>query len=145
MITFRTAKSEDVHNIRAFITEIVTEVYGHLIDDIPTTTTEDSLLANSLLAFRDETLVGVGVTVDDLVDDIWVSPDARGDGVGTELLRRLEKQIVDRGHSVARLRVLEANRDARRFYEGLGWIAGKPYMHERLGPTMINYTKTLLA
>lgn len=119
------------------------EVYGHVINDIPSTITSDDLLANSLLAFADQRLVGVGATVDDVVDDIWFSVGARGTGVGAEMLSILEKQIVGRGYRTARLRVLEENTRACRFYEKHGWLAGERFLHERLGVKMINYSKTL--
>ena len=143
MMEFRNATAEDVHTIRAFIADIVIEVYGHVINDIPATITKDELLAQSLLVFIGQRLVGVGLTVDDIVDDIWLSAGARGIGIGSEMLGRLEQQIVDRGFQTARLRVLEENNRARRFYENHGWIVGHSYQHERLGVNMVNYSKTL--
>lgn len=142
-IEFKCAKAEGVHSAKALITEVVEEVYGHVIDDIPSTITSDDLLTNSVLAFVDQHLVGVGLTVDDVVDDIWLSVGARGTGVGAELLSVLEKQIVDRGYRTASLRVLEENTRACRFYEKHGWLAGQRYLHERLGVKMIAYSKSL--
>ena len=140
---FRDATAGDIESAKALITGVVAEVYGHVIDDILSTVTSDDLLADSVLAFVDQSLVGVGLTVDDVVDDIWLSVGARGTGVGSKLLSILEKQIADRGYRTARLRVLEENVRARRFYESHGWSAGEPYQHERLGVKMINYSKSL--
>ena len=97
----------------------------------------------NLLVFIGQKLVGVGLSVDDIVDDIWLSAGARGIGIGSEMLGRLEQQIVDRGFQTAQLRVLEENNRARRFYENHGWIAAHSYQHERLGVNMVSYSKTL--
>ena len=142
-VEFRDATAEDVYSAKALIIEVVAEIYENIIDDVPSTITSADLLANSVLAFVDQRLVGVGLTVDDVVDDIWLSVHARGTGVGSELLSVLEKQIIGRGYQTARLRVLDENTRACRFYEKHGWLAGQRYLHERLGLKMINYSKAL--
>ncbi|MBM6594572.1 GNAT family N-acetyltransferase [Microvirga pudoricolor] len=58
---------------------------------------------------------------DDLISDLWVSPDHEGRGAGSALVRALEREIAARGHAEARLEVLAANSRAASLYERLGY------------------------
>jgi ribosomal protein S18 acetylase RimI-like enzyme len=96
----------------------------------------DTLL---LLAFVDDAAVGYGlahvVPVDDTwIPDTWVTgqrigeieslsvlPEYRGSGLGSELLRRLEEHLHERGVDDLILGALAGNRDAIRLYERRGY------------------------
>ncbi|HWH36732.1 MAG TPA: GNAT family N-acetyltransferase [Candidatus Limnocylindrales bacterium] len=52
---------------------------------------------------------------------IYVLPDFWDRGVGTDLLRRAEHDLVAHGYADATLWVLAGNERARRFYERAGW------------------------
>lgn len=52
---------------------------------------------------------------------IYVLPEWWDRGVGGELLRHAERDLVDHGYSDATLWVLTTNERARRFYERAGW------------------------
>jgi len=54
------------------------------------------------------------------LEDLFVVPEQRGHGVGKALLERLAQTAVDRGCGRLEWAVLDWNRDAIRFYEGLG-------------------------
>ena len=54
------------------------------------------------------------------LEDLFVHPDARGRGLGEELLRRLAALAVDRGCARFDWCVLDWNVDAQRFYKRLG-------------------------
>lgn len=56
------------------------------------------------------------------LDDVSVKPDRRGQGIGTALLEQLKEQL--RKESVTRIDVAVhvKNPEARRFYEGLGFV-----------------------
>ena len=58
------------------------------------------------------------------VHDIALLPEARGDGLGSELLARVAAELAADGVDYYRLLVLEGNEDAVRFYEraGLGTV-----------------------
>jgi ribosomal protein S18 acetylase RimI-like enzyme len=52
---------------------------------------------------------------------IYVDPEVFGKGVGRSLLSHATDALRAAGFLRATLWVMEGNRDARRFYEGLGW------------------------
>ena len=58
---------------------------------------------------------------DDLISDIWVSPDFEGRGAGSALVRALEREITSRGYSQARLEVMTENHRAAALYRHLGY------------------------
>jgi len=54
------------------------------------------------------------------LEDLFVVPEQRGHGVGRALLERLAQTAVDRGCGRLEWAVLDWNKEAIRFYEGLG-------------------------
>lgn len=52
---------------------------------------------------------------------MYVTPESRGTGVATEVLRALEKAAADRGWTTLRLETGTAQPDAVRFYEREGY------------------------
>jgi GNAT superfamily N-acetyltransferase len=54
------------------------------------------------------------------LEDLFVLPDQRGGGIGRMLLTRLARIAVERGCGRLEWAVLDWNRDAISFYEGLG-------------------------
>ncbi len=66
-----------------------------------------------------------------LMDGIFVSPKARGLGVGTALMQALFAEGQARGYREIRLDVIDANPRARALYERLGFVAIKT---DTLGP-----------
>lgn len=55
------------------------------------------------------------------LQDLYVMPDARGRGVGEELIRQLAIEAKSNGAAYLRLAVDAENEDASRFYERLGF------------------------
>lgn len=66
------------------------------------------------------------------LEDLYVRPDARGDGVGAALLATLADICVQRGYSRLDWSVLEWN-PAREFYHRLGAVAMSEWVPYRLG------------
>jgi ribosomal protein S18 acetylase RimI-like enzyme len=66
-----------------------------------------------------------------LMDGIFVSPDARGQGVGTALLNAVADEAKSRGYDQVRLDVIDTNPRARALYEREGFTAIKT---TQLGP-----------
>lgn len=66
-----------------------------------------------------------------LMDGIFVTKDARGMGLGTELLGAIKDEAAKRACSTIRLDVIDSNPRARALYEREGFIAGKT---QSLGP-----------
>jgi ribosomal protein S18 acetylase RimI-like enzyme len=76
------------------------------------------------------------------IDDLWVSREYRGQGIGQQLLARGEAEIKARDYSTLRLRVVKTNSRAVRFYERLGWKVEKEFLHETLcGVLMLELSK----
>jgi len=83
-----------------------------------------------VLALQDGDTVGFAFAVRDyqerwgsMLDNIHVLPHARGHGVGRGLMRELVAQLVRAGSTSGfHLWAYDANRAARRFYEGLGGV-----------------------
>jgi ribosomal protein S18 acetylase RimI-like enzyme len=57
------------------------------------------------------------------MDGIAVHSDARGLGIGTQLIAALEAFAIEHGYQGVRLDVVDSNPHARRLYERLGFVA----------------------
>ncbi len=71
------------------------------------------------------------------LEDVFVKPSLRGQGIGRELLRRLASIAVERGCGRMEWAVLDWNQSAISFYEGLGARPMTDWRIFRLtGPTL---------
>jgi GNAT superfamily N-acetyltransferase len=66
------------------------------------------------------------------LEDLFVRPDARGQGVGRALLRTLARRCIDEGLSRLEWAVLDWNQSAIAFYDGLGATAKSEWITRRL-------------
>ncbi len=66
--------------------------------------------------------LGVLLTQDDWLDDLWIVEHARRSGLGKELMKLAEKEIAGRGFQTGKLRVVSTNQNAINFYKALGWL-----------------------
>ncbi|MCE3250298.1 MAG: hypothetical protein K0R41_4123 [Geminicoccaceae bacterium] len=140
-VVIRPARESDLAAVERFVSSVAAEVYGHLFQDDPPRPAGNWAL--SLLAERDGRMVGVVVTDDDWIEDLWVAADCRDRGIGSRLLAAGERQIAGRGHALAYLRVVAENSGARRFYARHGWSEVERYPHEKWGFAMIDLIKPL--
>jgi len=97
----------------------------------------------ALVALSGKTLVGVVLTSENTIDDLWVAADHRRRGVGSALIAAAELEIRQRNYRSARLRVAAGNVAARLFYAKHKWREAKILPHERWGFLMVNLTKEL--
>jgi GNAT superfamily N-acetyltransferase len=127
--------------IERLVLDVLREVYGDLFPgEVPP---PDGRWACGLVAEVAGRIVGVVVSDDDWVEDLWVAREHRGCGIGSQLLAAAERQIAERGHAEARLRVVAENARARRFYGARGWVETVFHPHEKWGFTMLEMTKRL--
>lgn len=66
-----------------------------------------------------------------LMDGVFVSEQARGQGVGTKLLSAICDEAHARGYNEVRLDVIDSNPRAKALYERVGFVAGEEH---HLGP-----------
>ena len=66
------------------------------------------------------------------LEDLYVTPAARGRGVGAALLRHLARIAVDRGCARFEWSVLDWNEDAIRFYQSLGAVGMADWTIQRV-------------
>jgi GNAT superfamily N-acetyltransferase len=133
--TLRFGTAEDVPLILTFIRELAT--YEKLLDEV--VATEEDLhaalfgarpYAEVILAFQDEAPAGFALFFHTFstflgqpglyLEDLYVRPDRRGQGLGRLLLRTLATLAVERGCGRLEWAVLDWNAPAIRFYEALG-------------------------
>lgn len=139
MITIRPATPADVPQILHFVKElaefereadkvVATEELLHqamFADDRPS--------AEALIAERDGVPLGMALFFHNFstwtgwrglyLEDLYVTPEARGAGVGTMLLKHLAGIAVDRGCTRFEWAVLDWNTNAQEFYKSMGAVA----------------------
>jgi GNAT superfamily N-acetyltransferase len=94
------------------------------------------------LAILGQEIVGVTMTREEWVNDLWVRKDARRTGIGGRLLAEAEREIRSRGHGTFRLRVVKSNTRAVQFYQNQGWIIHREFPHEKFGHPMFEMIKS---
>lgn len=142
-IEIRQASKSDAPVIVALIEGIVDEVYGHLVESPPPIPADLVSVCDCWVAESDGEIVGVGIAEGDYVEDLWVSAQKRGQGIGATILSKLEERICSEGYKTARLRVVAENENARRFYRREGWLEVRTYEHERDHHLMVDCEKAL--
>jgi ribosomal protein S18 acetylase RimI-like enzyme len=69
---------------------------------------------------------------------LYVLPDCWDRGLGRNLLRHAERDLVQHGYADATLWVLEGSHRARRFYDSSGWRLDGALRVERIGDREVN-------
>lgn len=68
-----------------------------------------------------------------IVENVYVRPDRRGEGLGSALIERAERTLAARGADVVVLESLVDNDAARRLYERLGYEEHRLQLEKPLG------------
>ncbi|MCY4624815.1 MAG: GNAT family N-acetyltransferase [Chloroflexi bacterium] len=134
-LSVRPATPGDVPLVLAFIRGLAEyERLTHLVEateeSVRATLFGDAPSAEALLGFVDDTPAGFAVYFHTYstflarpglyLEDIYVSPEHRRQGLGSLLMRRVAAIAVERGCGRFEWAALDWNTDAHRFYEGLG-------------------------
>ncbi|KQV35592.1 MULTISPECIES: GNAT family N-acetyltransferase [unclassified Rhizobium] len=132
MIEIRNAIPEDVYSLAEIGLAAWSKGIGPLVPAATSSKIESKnpfipflseMGARILVAIVDGRAAGIGAceNEDDYISDIWVSPEFEGRGVGSALVRALEREILSRGYPAARIHVAAANERALGLYERLGY------------------------
>ena len=139
-IFIRRAKPSENDSIHALVQTIADETFADLFapSQVPI---GDANWLSAWLAVSGEEIVGVTMTRDEWVSDLWVRRDSRRTGIGGKLLAHAESEIRSRGYDALRLRVVKSNTRAVEFYQNHGWSVQREFPHEKFGHTMFEMTK----
>ena len=140
---FRRLNESDLESANSLANSVVQEHYGHLIGGAAYKINRVWALEAGLVALVDDVIVGVGIADQDSVNDLWLLPDYRGQGIGSALLAALETQVFQSGFHQAKLRAVAENQAARKFYLNQGWQELPTYSHETWGFLMVDFVKEL--
>jgi ribosomal protein S18 acetylase RimI-like enzyme len=118
---------------------VIDEIYGGLWESPPLPVDEAGWHL-AWIAIQDTKIIGVVRTDGEWLDDLWVLRESRGCGVG---LAQAEAEIVARGHRTLRLRVVQSNTAAIRFYHQHGWRITREFPHENFPIMMSEMIKSV--
>ena len=138
-IVIRPARPSEQEPVQALVQSIADETFAYLFaSPVPI---GESNWSSSWLAVSGEEIVGVMMTRDEWVTDLWIGRESRRTGIGGKLLALAEREIRDRGYEPVRLRVVKSNQPAVVFYQQHGWRIHREFPHEKFGHTMFEMTK----
>lgn len=124
--------------MRALIWTVANETFGDLFAPNPVPLKlEEEDWSLAWVATCDSKIVGVLLTREDWISDLWVLCESRRHGVGRRLLTQGESEIAARGHQSCRLRVVKSNTVAVQFYLGQGWQIAREFSREKYHHAML--------
>jgi GNAT superfamily N-acetyltransferase len=140
-IVIRRARPDENNSVHSLVQTIADETFAYLFAPSQVPIGEANWLSAWLAISREE-IVGVSMTRDEWVSDLWVRRDSRRLGIGGKLPARAELEICSRGHNTFRLRVVKSNTRAVQFYQSRGWEVHREFPHEKFGHAMFEMTKS---
>jgi ribosomal protein S18 acetylase RimI-like enzyme len=142
-VIIRRPQTHEYDAVRVLIETVANETFRDLFapNRVPLKfADEDWLLA--WVAVSDAKILGVVLTNQEWVSDLWVLREHRRQGVGSRLLAQGESEVAARGHQTCRLRVVKSNTDAVQFYRSQGWQMAREFAHEKYHHAMLEMTKS---
>jgi ribosomal protein S18 acetylase RimI-like enzyme len=139
-IVIRRAQPSETESVHALVQAIVDETFAYLFPSSQVPLGEPNWLS-AWLAISGEDIVGVMMTQDEWLSDLWIRHDRRRTGIGGKLLAHAEHEIRSRGHHTLHLRVVKSNTRAVEFYRTHGWRVSREFPHEKFGHAMYEMTK----
>jgi ribosomal protein S18 acetylase RimI-like enzyme len=119
-LLIRKPKTDELDSVRIVVRTVVDETYEGLSASSPLLVDEEDR-SLALVAVVDNCIVGMVLTHQEWVSDLWELRESRGRGIGRRLLAMGEAEIAGRGYEVFRLRVVKSNASAVNFYLRNGW------------------------
>lgn len=142
-LVIRKPRANEYGSVRALIETVANETFKDLFAPNPVPLEfKDEDWPLSWVAASDEEIVGVIITNQEWVDDLWVRREQRRQGVGSRLLAQGEAEIAGRGYSTGRLRVVRSNAVAVQFYLNQGWQIAREFAHEKYHHAMLEMAKS---
>jgi ribosomal protein S18 acetylase RimI-like enzyme len=139
-IVIRRARQNENNSVHALVQAIADETFAYLFaSSVPI---GEPNWISAWVAISGEEIIGVTMTQDEWVTDLWVRSDSRRLGIGAKLLEQAELEVRSRGHETFRLRVVKSNVQAVQFYESQGWRVHREFPHEKFGHAMFEMTKS---
>jgi ribosomal protein S18 acetylase RimI-like enzyme len=142
-VDIRRPRPDEYDSVRDLIEIVATDTFKDLFAPNPVPLEfhdEDWPLA--WVAASDAKVLGVVITHQEWIDDLWVLQECRRRGVGRKLLAQGESEIAARGCQTCRLRVVKSNLVAVQFYYGQGWRIGREFAHEKYHHPMLEMAKS---
>lgn len=139
-IVIRRVRPDENSSVHQLVQAIADETFACLFATLPVPIGEANWVS-AWLAISGEEIVGVTMTRDEWVSDLWVRGDSRRAGIGATLLAHGEREIRNRGHDVIRLRVVKSNTRAVHFYQRRGWRVNREFPHQKFGHVMLEMIK----
>lgn len=140
-VLVRRPKADELDLVRAVVQHVVDEIYGGVRGPTPVPIDEEDWRLAWIAAINGK-IVGMVLTREEWLSDLWVLRESRGRGVGKRLLAQGETEIAGRGHRTFRLRVVKFNALAISFYLQYGWRVEREFPNERLPVTMLEMVKS---
>ena len=141
-VLIRRPKPQEHEAVRSLVQTVVDEIYGGLWAPAPLPIGEENWSLSWVAAF-DAKIVGMVLTSDEWLDDLWLLRESRGCGIGRRLLAHGEAEIVARGHRTLRLRVAQVNKAAIGFYQRHGWRIVREFPHEKFPIITLEMSKSV--
>ena len=143
-LTVRRPRPHEYDSVRDLIEIGATETFKELFAPNPVPLEfEDENWPLAWVAASDAKILGVIITQQEWVDDLWVLQEYRRQGVGSRLLAQGESEIAARGRQTGHLRVVKSNLVAVQFYSRQGWRIAREFAHEKYDHPMLEMAKSL--
>jgi GNAT superfamily N-acetyltransferase len=144
MTTIRRPQPGEYGSVRALIETVANETFSDLFAPNPVPLEFDNAdWGLAWVAVSHAKIVGVIITNQDWVGDLWVFREHRRQGIGGKLLAQGEAEIAARGHQTCHLRVVRSNAVAVEFYLNHGWRIAREFAHEKYHHPMLELIKSL--
>ena len=142
-VVIRKSQPHEYGAVRALIETVANETFRDLFapNPVPLKFKDEDWL-RAWVAVADAKILGVTITNQEWVSDLWVLRERRRLGIGSRLLAKSESEIAGPGHQTCRLRVVKSNTVAVQFYLSKGWQIAREFSHENYHHAMLEMAKS---